>query len=548
MNRLLVVMFSFVCFYSLVSSSQACTDFRVIAKDGSVIVTRSMEFSLPLNSNLRTSPRGRHFSSVAPDGQPGMSWTGKFGYVFVDALDQDFAIDGMNERGLSFEYLYLPGETQYQAVPAGKDNHALPYLMLGDWILSNFKTIDEVREALQSIYVFKKTIPIAGNFIFPLHAAVYDATGKGLIIEFLEGKMIINNSVGVMTNDPSYGWHIANMHNYLNLSPYNPKPITEHGVTYSANGQGTGMLGLPGDISPPSRFTKTIFMLSVVYPVASATEALNLAQHVINNVDIPLGLSRAIDKGKESSELTQWVVFKDLTHKVFYYRTYHNLSLRSVTFNKINLTANAPRLKMPLEQETSIIDMTKRFLHPKQTRAKSSIVVTKITKTILNQNTITHVTLPEHRKYLFTADDASQIIFNKKQETFTLNAIAEMFKTDQMVQSKRLSKLKPQAHVLAPGQRQYLLSSADSARIIFKAEHEQLADLDVIKKLFYTDRKTIKSQVKTHLTQVKQPNKPFLKKTISKVMEPGFKKYILKSDGMAEEVFALSTGTVLIRM
>jgi len=35
--------------------------------------------------------------------------------------------------------------------------------------------------------------------------------------------------------------------------------------------KGAGMVGLPGDVSPPSRFVKTKFMLGAVYPVANAS-------------------------------------------------------------------------------------------------------------------------------------------------------------------------------------------------------------------------------------------------------------------------------------
>lgn len=340
----------------------ACTDFKVQAKDGSIIITRSLEFALDLQSNLRTSTRGRQFQFMAPDGKPGLNWKAKYGYVFLDGMNIDATVDGMNEAGLSFEALYLPNFASYQTVPTGQDNRALPYINIGDWILSNFKTVDEVRLALPKILVFAQKLPGQGDMIFPLHFSMFDALGKGIVVEYIAGKLNIYDHLGVMTNSPTYDWQLNNLSNYVHLTPVNPPAIALNGMTFIANGQGFGMIGLPGDISPPSRFVKMAAFLKVVLPVANATEAVNLAEHMINNVDIPLGLAREPSSGKYSNESTAWVVFKDLTHKVFYWRTYNDLTLRAVSLNKLNFTENAPRLKMPIASKGFVQDVTQSFL------------------------------------------------------------------------------------------------------------------------------------------------------------------------------------------
>lgn len=363
MRHLIFLVVFFMCCYT--HSLLACTDFRLMTKDGTVLIARSMEFSVDLQSNVRSSNRGRQFTSMTPNNKPGLTWKAKYGYLFVDGFNQDYALDGMNEAGLSVEGLYLPGETQYQDVPQGKDRQAVSYLHFGDWVLSHFKSIDEVQQALHQIIVFKELLPGMGNMVFPLHFAIFDASGKGLVVEFVNGKMNVFNNVGMMTNSPTYDWQVTNLRNFLNLSPYTPKPITADGITFSATGQGSGAIGLPGDVSPPSRFSKIAFLLTVSYPVNDAASGLNLAEHIINNVDIPSGLARAVANGKETSELTQWVVFKDLTNKLFYYRTYNNMTLRRIALNQIDFSENAPRFKMPLAQEPIMIEMTNKFKEAK---------------------------------------------------------------------------------------------------------------------------------------------------------------------------------------
>jgi len=53
-----------------------------------------------------------------------------------------------------------------------------------------------------------------------MHWAMADATGDSVVIEYLDGVLHVNNNtVGVMTNDPDYQWHLYNLNNYVNLSP-----------------------------------------------------------------------------------------------------------------------------------------------------------------------------------------------------------------------------------------------------------------------------------------------------------------------------------------
>lgn len=346
----------------MVLPTMACTDFSLKATDGSILITRSMEFALDMQSNLRSRNREQVFNMVGPEGKPGLRWKGKYGYVYLDGLNVDIAVDGMNEVGLSFGALLFPDFAIYQDVHTQTASQALPYLYFGDWVLSNFKTVDEVLKAIPHVVVINQTVPGMGNTIFPLHFSIHDATGKSVVVEYVNGKLnVYDNAIGVLTNSPTYGWHLTNLVNYLHLTPTNPQSIVDDGILFAATGQGFGMIGLPGDISPPSRFVKMAVLKRVVIPGIDAKSTLNLAEHLINNVDIPRGVAREPDSGKYTNDITQWVVFKDLTHKIFYYRTYGNLTLRSIDFSKLDFAPNAKHLKMAIANEQNVQDMTGQF-------------------------------------------------------------------------------------------------------------------------------------------------------------------------------------------
>lgn len=324
------------------SPALACTDVRIIAGDGSPTTVRTMEFALDLASEVQIVPRGVQFTSPGPRGN-GLSWTSKYGYVGMNAFAQPVATDGLNEKGLGFGALYLPGETKYPEVKPGEEQHALSNARFGNWVLGNFATVDEVREALKDVVVWAETVPQLGSFS-PLHYVIHDAAGKSIVIEFVDGQMhVYDNTVGVLTNSPTYEWHIQNLRNYVNLTPVNAAPIKIGNATYAGTGQGSGLKGLPGDPTPPSRFIMAAASAYLADKPADAKEALIVAEHVINRVDIPKGLVRDYSNGgKPTGDYTQWTTFRDHANKIYYWKSYNDPQLKAVDLNKLDFDAGQP--------------------------------------------------------------------------------------------------------------------------------------------------------------------------------------------------------------
>ncbi len=164
-----------------INTSKACTEILIKAKDASVVNVRSMEFEIDLKSTVNLQPRGETFTSITSDSTPGLQWTNKYGYVYMNTLGYHFALDGLNEAGLSFGALYLPGYTVYQKVPSGESNKALWTLDFGSWVLCNFSTVEEVENAIKSAYVCQ--IKALAN-ISSIHYNITDASAKSIIIEY----------------------------------------------------------------------------------------------------------------------------------------------------------------------------------------------------------------------------------------------------------------------------------------------------------------------------------------------------------------------------
>lgn len=344
-------------------SALACTDFVLKAEDGSMVNARAMEFAVALDSYAVIYPRGFVFASDAPGGKKGASWTGKYGFAAISGIGLEGVTDGMNEAGLSVGFLWLP-ETEYQQVPKKESAKAVDITDLGSWMLSNFSSVEEVKKSMRNIFVWGRPVPEANNMFLPLHVAVHDASGENLVIEFINGQVQIHdNPVGVLTNAPTFDWQVENLRNFVNLTSVSAQPMSISGVTLAPAGQGSGMLGVPGDWTPPSRFVRAAFFTHFADQPKTADEAVLLAQHILNTVDIPYGEAKGETPEGVEKDYTMWTVIKDLKNKVLYFRTYENLSLRAVDLKKLDLSPGSAVKSIRLcSEEKGITDVSDKLL------------------------------------------------------------------------------------------------------------------------------------------------------------------------------------------
>lgn len=353
MVRFISAIFFFLCAFR---GLEACTAFQLKADDGTFVYCRSMEFGFKLDSEVLIVPRGTEYTGIGGKGQPGLKWKTKYGYVGMNqSMAKTVVSDGMNEKGLVASFLYFPGFAQFEAPDPKKIDRTLEGWQLPSFLLSTCATVQEVKAVLSTILVAEEPTPGMGEDVIPLHVYVSDKSGAVIIVEYIKGqRQIYDNPLGVLTNSPSFEWHLNNLSNFINLSPVNAPSLQLSNWTVTNVGQGSGLLGLPGDYTPPSRFVRATLFSQWATPPKSALDAVNLGFHLLNTFDIPAGLVRS---RKGDVESTEWIVVHDRTHLKTYFRSYGSLRIQMVDFKKIDFTKEGFRT-IGLMKEFSAEDVT----------------------------------------------------------------------------------------------------------------------------------------------------------------------------------------------
>jgi choloylglycine hydrolase len=337
------------------STATACTGIRLKAKDGAVIYARTLEDAIDFQSNMIVVPRGKEYVGTRPDNQPGLHWTVKNGFVGPNALGMNFVCDGMNEKGLAVGNFQFTGFVKYQNFEPENGDHVIASYEVVTYLLGTCGTVDEAIAALKNVCVCAVGTTAQDHAMGDFHYCLHDAEGHCTVVEYIDGNMTVHNdSLGVVTNSPPFDWQVTNLRNYLHLDVDNASPVNLSGTTYTGFGQGTGLLGMPGDFTPPSRFVRAVTFTQASFPCESAEESVLQAFHLLNQFDIPPGAVRVNNDGKQLYECTRWTTAADLQNLRYYFHTFQSRRIRMVDLNKADF--DAKEIKTISMREKEVIE------------------------------------------------------------------------------------------------------------------------------------------------------------------------------------------------
>ncbi len=337
-----------------------CTDLRLVRLTDLHVSGRTLDFAQELDSMVKVVPRGQQWSATSTSGGVApLQWSNTLGFVAMNGFGFDtFFADGLNEAGLSVGTLWLPETQLPKTPPTSGEAPALDFINLAGWLLGTCRTVADVRAALATVQIWNAPVrdlwpadrPVPPQVApmmdqtFPEHLAVHDAHGGDLVVEFLGGTAHIHdNPGGVLTNSPTYDWHITNLRNYIGLTNVEDQPYDLMGRPVKGTGNGTGLIGMPGDVTPPSRFVRATVLTQVVTEATTPREAVNQVFHSLDLVSVPRHLAA-------SGDYTQWYVVRDHDRLVYYVRSYDGWTTEAHDLSTLGVQASGPVRTLALPQ------------------------------------------------------------------------------------------------------------------------------------------------------------------------------------------------------
>ena len=359
MKRIFILFVAIVLGGLAATDADACTGISLTARDGSQVVARTVEWAAtPMQCGYVVAPRGHAHRSYTPTGDNGLKYVSKYGYVGIYTEYEPFVVEGVNETGLSAGLFFFPQYGDYAPYDQAANAKTLCDMQFVSWVLSQFSTIDEVKEAMNEI-----DLVTLNHKIGAVHWRIAEPGGRMVVLEVVAGvPHFYENTLGVLTNAPDFEWHMTNLNNYVNLEPGSaPDLVLKPGITLQPLGHGSGMLGLPGDFTSPSRFVRASFYQATSPVWDNGFDTVVQAFHILNNFDIPIGSQHAkaeIPKGMPSA--TQFTAATDQTAMKLYYRTAWNSNIRCIDLKKIdfkNVSYQSHPLDKVQEQPVEMIEI-----------------------------------------------------------------------------------------------------------------------------------------------------------------------------------------------
>lgn len=278
---------------------------------------------LNIDYHITIYPRGVEHNGNTSDGSlvNPATWTSKYGSLIV----QDF-VEGVNEKGLSVQPLYLGGSVY----PYPSDvTPCVSILKLTSYFLDNAATVSECIKLLGDVMVVSDKYQ---ECELPIHWAIRDSSNDVAIIEFVNGgtkkkpksKIVIyrGSEYDVLTNEP-----------YLNKQLKYYKAFSK------------GEKALPGDFNGMARFVRLKVFKNTLTAGASEWESVVNMFSLMSSVHCMPGVvdySRKEPK-EEKQWPTIWTSVTDMDNLKFYIKItkYPNtiwLDLKKINFETLSKT------------------------------------------------------------------------------------------------------------------------------------------------------------------------------------------------------------------
>ena len=263
---------------------------------------------------------------------------GHFAMIGIAHIRQGIPLyyDCVNEKGLAIAALLFPGCAHYR--PAGSGGTEVPSYFLIPWLLGQCATLEEARQRLDGVVItdaaFDQELPPT-----PLHWLLADGEGAVVIEQGRHGLQVLDASIGVLTNAPEFETQMLNLSAHMALSPHPPVNRLARGLALPHFSRGMGAMGMPGDLSSPSRFVRAAFARWNAEGGKNEEETVEQFFHILDSVQQTRGCV-ILEDGRP--EFTRYTSCCNTCKGIYYYTTYGNRRITAVDLNRENLDGRVP--------------------------------------------------------------------------------------------------------------------------------------------------------------------------------------------------------------
>lgn len=309
---------------------------------------RNLDLEYSFGEKVVITPRNYNFKL-----RNNKSFNTKYAIIGMATVFDNYPLyaDASNEEGLCVAGLYFPGNAVYRDRKKGYNNIASFELII--WILGNFKKISELREDLKNVNITNDVF----NEKFPttdLHWMISDKDESIVIEQMEEGLKIYDNPYGVLTNNPPFYYHSTNLNNYMNLSNKVATNKFSKELNLTGYGQGMGMIGLPGDVTPTSRFVRAIFYKFNSAKCENEEQSISQFFHILDLVSM---LKGSVITKDDKLDMTTYSSCINVEKSIYYFKTYYNNQITAVCLNEKNKNSDKLEIySLPVKQNIKYLN------------------------------------------------------------------------------------------------------------------------------------------------------------------------------------------------
>ena len=303
--------------------AEACTRALYVGPENRVLTGRSMDWKLPMVSNLWVFPRGMERDGAA--GERSVTWTARYGSLALSGYDIATA-DGMNEAGLNVN---LQWEVNATYPDDDGVTTTISLSVFPQYLLDRYATVAEAVTDLRDspILIQGGEVPVGPpGRAATVHVSMSDATGDSAILEFVDGEMVIwhDRSYQVMTNEPTFDRQLAIREYWEGV---NPREF------------------MPGTVRATDRFVRASFYINAVEQTSNARRAAAAVFSVIRQTSVPWGISIA---EQPNLSTTRWRIVADQTDLRYYVESVISPSVFWIDLANLDFSEGAEVMKLDL--------------------------------------------------------------------------------------------------------------------------------------------------------------------------------------------------------